>query len=336
MTNLAAVQTTEAACLTNREGREVVVEDEALAVLATGVVVKILTLVGRSQGRGSQCLGFTPCKESRTVHPWEKSHFTVELTKIPWRPAIGTDTFFHDAQAEGLLLNVFEDLLDLEAGRVGSAFLDRCLHFVAEGTNLLGALDLAGRVDSVLDPVACDLVTDGKQIVLGHRHGVVTLFLAGQLDQLFLGLDQLGHGLLASLESFDKLVFGNFVARTFNHDHVGLVTNVNQVEVASFALLKGRVDDKLAVDPANTHSTDRSCKRDVGNREGRRSTVHGQNVRVVDCIRTQHERDDLRVIKVTFREQRTQWAVRHPAGENLFFGRTSFTLEVAAGERSSR
>ena len=54
----------------------------------------------------------------------------------------------------------------------------------------------------------------------------------------------------------------------------------------------------------------------------------------MDLIGTQKESDDLGVVKVTFREERTQWAIRHAAGKNFLLSRAAFTLEVTTGESS--
>jgi hypothetical protein len=61
--------------------------------------------------------------------------------------AVGAHAFFHDGNAERLLLEVFEGLLDVEVGGFRSALLDGGFHFVAEGSDLLGALGFGRRVD---------------------------------------------------------------------------------------------------------------------------------------------------------------------------------------------
>jgi hypothetical protein len=77
--------------------------------------------------------------------------------------AVGTHALLHDGDAEGLLLDVFEDLLDVEVGGFRIAGLDRGLDLVAEGADLLATLDLGRGVDGFLDAAAGDLVTDFQE-----------------------------------------------------------------------------------------------------------------------------------------------------------------------------
>ncbi len=50
------------------------------------------------------------------------------------------------------------------------------------------------------------------------------------------------------------------------------------------------------------------------------------------AVRAEEDGDDLGVVEVALREERTQRAIRHAAGEDFLFGRTAFALEVTAGE----
>ena len=109
--------------------------------------------------------------------------------------AVGAHAFFHDGNAERLLLEVFEGLLDIEVGRFRSALLDGGFHFVAEGADFLGALGFGRRVDGGLDAVAGDFVGDFEQVFLGEDRLEVALRLAGEFDEFLLGFDELGRRL---------------------------------------------------------------------------------------------------------------------------------------------
>ena len=84
------------------------------------------------------------------------------------RAAVGTHAFFHDGNAERLLLEVFEGLLDIEVGGFRRTLLDGGFDFVAQRADFLGALGLARRVDGGFDAVAGDFVGDFEQVVLGE------------------------------------------------------------------------------------------------------------------------------------------------------------------------
>ena len=307
-------------------------EDEALAVLATGVVVEELLLVGRSQRADAHRLRFTAGEDGGAVDAGQRVGFGEQRTEVADLAAVGTHALFHDGNAESLLLDVFEHLLDVEVGGLRVAGLDRGFHFVAEGADLLATLDLGRGVDGILDAAAGDLVADFKELFLGHGHRVVALRLAGQADQFFLGFDQRGHRALGEVEGLDEVFFGDLVGGAFDHDDVGLVADVDQVEVAVLAVFEHRVDDEFTVDAADAHRTDRAGEGNVGDGEGGGGAVHREDVGVVDLVGGEEQRDDLGFVKVALREQGAQRTVGHAAGQDFLFGRASFALEVAARE----
>ena len=59
-----------------------------------------------------------------------------------------------------------------------------------------------------------------------------------------------------------------------------------------------------------------------------------EDVGVVFTIGAEQDGDDLGVVEITLREQRTQRAVRHAAGEDFLFGGAAFALEVTTGEHA--
>jgi hypothetical protein len=166
--DLAAVDATHAAGFTDGEGREVVVEDEALLVLATGVVVEALFFIGRSQRGDGERLGFAAGENGGAVDAWQGADFAVKRAEIADAAAVGAHAFVHDGNAERLLLEVFEGLLDIEVGGFRSALLDGGFHFVAEG-RLFGALGFGRRVNGGFDAVAGDFVGDFEQVFLGEN-----------------------------------------------------------------------------------------------------------------------------------------------------------------------
>ncbi len=238
-------------------------QDEAFAVFAAGVVVEALFFIGRGQGGDGQRLGFAAGENRRAVDPRQSADFAVKRAQIADAAAIGTHAFVHDGNAECFLLQVFEGLFDIEVRGFRRALLDGGLDLVAQGADFLGALGFGRRVDGGFDPVTGDCVGDLQQVVLGEDRGEFALFLAGEADEFFLQGDELGHGDLGEVEGFDELLFGEFVGLAFDHDDVGLVADVDQVEITVFALVVGRVDDELTVHAADAHRADWAGERDV-------------------------------------------------------------------------
>ena len=118
--DFAAVRAADAAGFTDGEGREVVVQDEALAGLAAGVGVEVLGFVGgRERGEG-EGLGFAAGEEGGAVGAREQADFAAE--RADGRRGRGRRSgllLVEDGDAEGFLLEVVEGLADLEVGGLG-------------------------------------------------------------------------------------------------------------------------------------------------------------------------------------------------------------------------
>lgn len=175
-------------------------ENEALLVLAAGVVVEMLLLIGRSQRGDGERLSFAAGENGGAVNAWQGANFAVKRAKVADRTAVCAHAFFHDRNAERFLLEVFEGLLDIEVGGFRSALLDGGLDFVAQGSDFLGALGLRRRVDGRLDAIAGDFISDLKEVFLGEDLAELALGLAGEFHELFLHFNQLGDGLLCEVE----------------------------------------------------------------------------------------------------------------------------------------
>ena len=140
---------------------------------------------------------------------------------------------------------------------------------------------------------------------------------------------------MSETESGDEVGLRHFLGSAFDHDDFGLVADVHEVEVAVVTLAVGRVHNELTIHPADAHGTDRACEGDVRHAKSGGSAVDGEDVRVVLAVSTEQEGDDLGFVKVSFWEQRTQWAVRHTAGEDFLLSWAAFALEVTARELAS-
>lgn len=108
--------------------------------------------------------------------------------------------------------------------------------------------------------------------------------------------------------------------------------NVNEVEIALGILVMGGIRDKFARNACDANGGDGSSPRYVGDHEGGGGAVQGKNIRIVLAIGAKKDGDDLSVVKIAFRKEGAKGAIDHPAGEDLFFGRTTFPTEVTSGD----
>ncbi len=158
------------------------------------------------------------------------------------------------------------------------------------------------------------------------------LRLAGFGGEFLLKGDERRTWVLGEFEGLDEFLLGQFLRLALDHDDLGFRADIDDVEVALFALCVGGIDDKLAIDPANAHGANGAGKRDVGDHQRGGSAVDGEDVGIVLPIGAQHRGDDLGIVEVALREERPQRAVRHAGGEDFLLAGTAFALEVAAGD----
>src|ERR1041385_1737616 len=137
---------------------------------------------------------------------------------------------------------------------------------------------------------------------------------------------------VCKFERPDKILFGNLVRGSFNHDHVVLCADVNEVEVALFSLSVSRICDELAIHSTDANSANRPRKWNVGNSKGSRRAIDREDIRIVFAISTKENRNDLCIVKVTCRKKRPQWPVCHSGSERFLFRRTAFPFEVSTRE----
>ena len=334
VTDLAAVLSSETAGLADTEGREVVVQQEALGGLAAAVPVDHLGLVGGAERRQGHRLGLATGKQSRSVGAGENGGLAGKLTELGEAPSVAALLLVEDADAEGLLLKVIESLRDFELRSGGEFLEDLRAYFLAQGSDGLATGNLAGGVEGRLDAVARNLVGDFKHRLVDVEERELALGLAGLGDELVLSGDQRTGLLAGKIKGLLEVLLGKLIGGTLDHDHLLAVSDVYEIEITLFALGVGGVHDELAVDAADTDCRDRLLERNVRDTEGSGGAINGEDVGIDLSIRGEQDADDLRVVEVVLGEERSQGAIGHACGKDLLLARTALALEVSSGELS--
>src|ERR1043166_9164184 len=96
------------------------------------------------------------------------------------------------------------------------------------------------------------------------------------------------------------------------------------------------VGDELSVHAPDARGAQRAVPRNIAHHQRRARANEAENVRIVFTIGTEDDGLGLDFIVPAFGEQRTERAIRQAAGEDFFFGRTAFALEVTARELAGR
>ena len=211
-------------------------------------------------------------------------------------------------------------------------FQDRPLHFLAQCVDRFSARHLAFCVKGLLDPVTGDAVSDIEQVLVRLKQRHLAFRFANLGCQFSLNANHLACMFMRELERFHEFGFGQFVRRSFDHDHVVFGADINQIEITLGAFHVRRVGDELTLYAANPNGADRTRKWNVryAKRGGR--PVERQNVGIIFTVSAEQDRDDLRVVKVSLRKERPKRPIDHARSERFLFRRPAFALEIATGK----
>ena len=270
--NFATAYATLCAGFAGGEGREVVVEEEALVTLVEDVVHEFL-IQFCAERTGGEALRFAAGEDARAVRSGQGIYFAPDGADVRGVATVETDAFVEDAAAHSVLFHVVVVLIDeavllleffgsefsvgsgvslLEVLAYGFEGVKACVFFEA----LLG--DVVARLVALgLDLLAEFFVVDLVAIFALH---VGAEFLHEFLLKLAHRLD----GCVGGLECFEECAFGHFLHFAFHHHDVFLRSTYHEFHIGLFELFEGGVDDKLAVDTRHAHLRDRSVEGDVG------------------------------------------------------------------------
>jgi hypothetical protein len=333
--DLAAARTREATGLAHGERREVVVEDEALRLRAAGESVHFLGVLGGPEGGDHEALGVSALEERGAVHAGKRADSGRDGAERLCVAAVGADAAGEHGLAVGLVLQVFEDDVEVDVGELalaelgekgGAGLLLENLHGGAAGGLLLaedGIGEALGRNDALNDGARLGRRADEREGCLG---------LAAERDQFLDRADDRLDRLVAELECLDESFLGHLVRGTLDHQHVLLGADVDQVERRGEHLLDRGIRDELALYLGDADAADWAVPRNVGDRERCAGTVDHQDVGLVDLVRREELADDLDLVEEALGEERTAGPVAKARGENLLLGRAAFPLEVTARE----
>ena len=126
-------------------------------------------------------------------------------------------------------------------------------------------------------------------------------------------------------------LFVEFLGFRFHHQHGVGGAGDDQVELGFDHLVERRIEHVFVVGEADAGGADRALERRAGNRQRRGGGDQRQDVGIVFHVVRQHGDDDLGLVAPAVDEQRADRAVDQAGNQRFLFGRTSFALEIAAG-----
>ena len=332
--DFAAARPAGSAGFTGRERREVVVENEALGLGAAGEGVEFLGLLGGPERREDEALRVAALEERGAVHPREHADFARDRTERRGVAIVGADALVEDGLPVCLVLQILENDRDVVFLEFAFAELgeQRRFGFLLQGVDIGLADLLLLAEDGVGHLRTGDTFNDGARLGLRCDEVELGLGLARDGDEFPDRRDDRLDRLMGEFQRLDEAGLGQLIGGAFDHQHVLLVADVDQIEVRLEHLLDRRVGDELAVDLADAERGDRAVPRNVGERERRRRAVDHGDVGFMRLVGGEEDAEDLHLVEKTGREQRTARAIAQARRQDLLLGGTAFALEEAGGK----
>jgi len=139
---------------------------------------------------------------------------------------------------------------------------------------------------------------------------------------------------VAEHHSAEHDVFVELFRFRFHHQHGVGGAGDDQVELGFDHFVERRVEHIFVVGEADAGRADRALEGGARNRQRRRGGDQREDIRIVFHVVRQRRHDHLGFIAPAVHEQRADRAVDQAGDQRLLFGRTTFALEIAAGNAS--
>ena len=337
--DVAALRAAHEAGLAHRERREVVVVEVALGRLEPEVVQAHL-LARRAERDDRQRLRLAAREQRGAVRARQDADLGVDRPDLGLGAAVRALLVDGDALAD-------EVLLELVERELGPAAVLR----VGLGRRLAGVLGEHGLLDGLGGVLARELVLHARglvqrravrrldlrvEVLVDRRGRDLELGLGDLAGELELRGAQLLDRAVGDVERVEHLGLGDLVGARLDHQDGLVGARDHEVEVGRELLLLGRVDDEVAVDLADPHRADRRRERDVGDHQGRRRAVHGEDVVRALVVDRERDRHELGLVAPALGEERPQRAVDHAGDQRRLLPRAALALEERAGDLAGR
>ncbi len=329
--DLAPLGAAEASGFPDREGREIIVQQELLFVGPRQRVDVLLVLAGPERGHHHR-LGFTAGEERRTVGARQHADLGDDVAHGLGIAAVDALAGVEDVPANDLGFQF------LEYGGDAQLVVLRLLPFreVVRHDLVLGHAD---RVVALLldrDGVGCAQIGfDQPEHFLFQRAFVddldIARLLRGLLGQRDDGVDHRLEMPVSEHHGAQHDLFVQLLGFRFDHQHGVGGAGDNEFELGFGHFIQRRVEHIFVVDEADAGGADRPLERSAGQRQRRGGGDHRQNVGIILHVVRQHGDDDLGLVAPAVDEQRTDRAVDQTGNQRFLFRRPAFALEVAAG-----
>ena len=342
VTDLATSYASLCLRLAGGEGREVVVEQEALVFTYEHIVDELLVELC-AERTGSERLCLAAGEDGASVRSGQRTYLAPDGTNIGGLTTVEADAFVQNAAAHGVLLYVVVVavnecvlLLEFFGSHISVCLGVSCFEVLANGfESLCTSVLLEALLRDVVGFLVASLLDSFTQLVVVHLVAVLALHVLAKFLLQFLleaahGLD----GLVGSLEGSQKVGLLHFLHFAFHHHDVLFGSAYHEVHVGLSELLEGGVDDKLSVDTGYAHLRNGTFEGNVAASQSCRSGKASQSIGHVHAIGREEDYIHIHFSMIVAGEKGTQGAVHQATSENLVVVCLTLTLRETAGKTS--
>ena len=340
VTDFTTTYTALSASFTGREGREVVVKEEAHVTLVEHIVYHLFVKF-RTEGSGRKALCFTTSEDGTSVRTGERIHFAPDRTDVSSLTTIEAHTFVEDATTHRVFFYIVIVAIDecvlfseFIFGELGVSRSVSHLKFFANSFESVETFVLFEcRLRDVVALLVAVVLHLCAEVFIVHLVAVFALHVLTQFLREFL-LD-LAHRFDSSVrhfERFEESAFGHFVHFTFHHHDVLFGSSDHEIHVCAFELFESGVDDKFSVDASYANFRDGTVERNVCASQSGRSSKTSESVGHIYAISTEEGDVDENFSVIVRGEEGTEGAVNKTRSENLVVASTTFAFGESTGE----
>ena len=340
VTDFTTTYTALSASFTGREGREVVVKEEAHVTLVEHIVYHLF-IEFRTEGSGRKALSFTTSEDCTAVRAGERIHFAPDRTNVGSFTTIETHTFIEDATTHSVFFYIVIVAIDecvlFSEFIFGELGVSSSISYFELFANSFESVETVVLFECRLRDVVALLIAVCfhlcAEIFIVHLVAVFALHVLTQFLREFL-LD-LAHGFDSSVrhfERFEESAFGYFVHFTFHHHNVLFGSSDHEIHVCAFELFESGVDDKFSVDACHANFRDGTFKRNVCASQSCRSSKTSKSVGHIYAISTEEGDVDENFSVIVRGEEGTEGAVNKTRSENLVVASTTFAFGESTRE----
>ncbi len=337
VTDFAPAGCADAAGLADREGREIVVQQERFFVGALQGVDELLVLAG-AERRHHQRLGLAAREQRRAVRARQHADLGHDRTDGLHVAAVDPGARVENIPTHDLAFELLEDAGDLKLRifRILRALGEEVAeHAVFGGLDRLVAFHLVGnRIGGAqLFFDQAEHLAFERSIV---RQSKFARFLGGLLGETDDGFDHRLEVAVTEHHGAEHHVFRQLLCLRLDHQHRVLGAGDDEVELALRHFVDLWVEHVFVVDEADARGADRTHERRPGQRQRGGSGDHRNDVGIVLEVVRQHGHDHLGVAAPAVGEKRANRTVDQARRQRVLFGRSALAFEIAAGNPAGR